>query len=115
MRRCFFRAALSHNRTLAANCRKLVSTRTSWVIKAKAIASVFATRAARIGFAARPESLRRVFAASQWFWMRIPWHEWPAGNFNSPETLPLVAQLGQGLFAVRHTLNHGTRRPPAQP
>jgi hypothetical protein len=44
-----------------------------------------------------------------------PWHEWPAGNFNSPETLPLVAQLGQGLFAVRLTLNHGTRRPPAQP
>ena len=71
MRRCFFRAALSHNRTLAANCRKLVSTRTSWVIKAKAIASVFATRAARIGFAARPESLRRVFAASQWFSMRL--------------------------------------------
>ena len=40
-----------------------------------------------------------------------PWHKWPAGNFNSPETLPLVAQLGQ----VRLTLNHGTRRPPAQP
>ena len=58
MRRCFLRAALSHNRTLAANCRKLVSTRTSWAIKAKAIASVFATRAARIGFAARPEWLR---------------------------------------------------------
>ena len=30
-----------------------------------------------------------------------PWHDWPAGNFNSPETLPLVAQLGQGLFSVR--------------
>ena len=64
MRRCFLRAALSHNRTLAANCRKLVSTRTSWAIKAKAIASVFATRAAQIGFAARPEWLRRVFAAT---------------------------------------------------
>ena len=42
MRRCFLRAALSHNWTLAADCRKLVSTRTSWAIKAKAIASVFA-------------------------------------------------------------------------
>ena len=42
MRCCFFRAALSHNRTLAANRRKLVSTRTRWVIKAKAIVSVFA-------------------------------------------------------------------------
>ena len=58
-----FRAALSHNRTFASDCRKLASTRTSWAIKAKAIASVFATRAPQLdSTSARCRSVARAVA-----------------------------------------------------
>ena len=81
MMRRLLRVALSHNRTLAANCRKLASTRTRWAIKAKAIASVFATCAPEVDFdiAWSSNELGRSFA------IPLRWsHGYPAGKIVVP-------------------------------